>query len=73
MPPEAGFRGKLNVVVEFGNAAKGILRVSEEQLADLIVMGAHSGNIFSDCLPRGTVPPVLRLARCPVLTVREGK
>jgi nucleotide-binding universal stress UspA family protein len=58
--------------VEFGAAADTILKVSEEQQASLIVMGARRrGPMAASHVPWATAYRVVSHAECPVLTVRE--
>jgi len=47
-----------------------ILRVAEDERSDLIVLGVHGRNVVDRLLFGSTVEPVVRRARCPVLTVR---
>jgi nucleotide-binding universal stress UspA family protein len=58
--------------LESGDPSSTILRVAEEEGYNLIVMGINGRTAISDLL-LGTVPStVVRLARCPVLTVRAS-
>lgn len=58
--------------VEFGPAADTILKISEEQQASLIVMGARKrGPMAASHVPWATAYRVVCHAECPVLTVRE--
>ena len=59
------------IIVEFGEPWEVVVRASEKQRTDLIVMGAHPTRTASTYLP-STVHRVLRHAHCPVLTVRGG-
>jgi len=56
-------------VVTSGKAYQEILRAAEEQHADLIVIGAHSGHRGLPAFG-STTNQIVRQARCPVLTVR---
>jgi nucleotide-binding universal stress UspA family protein len=60
----------IGVLVVFGRAHRQILRVAEEQSADLIVMGAQGRGGISLALFGSTTQQVVRGATCPVLTVR---
>jgi nucleotide-binding universal stress UspA family protein len=53
-----------------GDPAEEILKVAEEEQADLIVMGTHGRGGLSRLLMGSVAEGVLRQAPCPVLTVR---
>ncbi len=59
-------------LVEYGFPSDGILRVAEDQRADLLVMGVHPVRSprASAHLPWATASEVVSHAHCPVLTVR---
>lgn len=58
--------------VAHGDAPEGVLRMADEQKADLIVIGAQH-KFFSDATVIGsTTERVVRFAKCPVLTVVAG-
>jgi nucleotide-binding universal stress UspA family protein len=57
-------------VVTFGKPRHEILRIATEQDRDLIVLGIHGRNPIDRMFLGSTAEPVLRHARCPVLTVR---
>jgi len=57
------------IVVEVGSAPECIVKVAREREADLIVLGAHPGNLTTH-LPWTTVHDVVSHAPCPVMTVR---
>jgi nucleotide-binding universal stress UspA family protein len=62
----------VRLIVLRGNAADEIVRVAEEERADLIVIATH-GRTGLDRLIFGSVAEkVVRLAKCPVLTVTSG-
>jgi nucleotide-binding universal stress UspA family protein len=63
-------RSAIDTLVVFGRAHRQILRVAEEQSADLIVMGAQGRGGMSLALFGSTTQQVVRGATCPVLTVR---
>jgi nucleotide-binding universal stress UspA family protein len=48
-----------------------IVRLAEEQKADLIVMATHGRGFFSHAFVGSTTERVIRRAPCPVLAVRE--
>jgi len=56
--------------VRSGKPHHEILRVAEEQHAELIVLGIHGKNPVDRMLFGSTAEPVVRRATCPVLTVR---
>ena len=58
-------------MVETGNPAKTILKVSDQREADLIVLGVRPASL-SNRLGWSTAYGVVRDAQCPVLTVQSG-
>jgi nucleotide-binding universal stress UspA family protein len=60
-------------VLRVGSPARELLRVAEDQDADLIVMGVHGRGAIDRALFGSTTQKVLRDARCAVLTVRSRK
>jgi nucleotide-binding universal stress UspA family protein len=62
---------ELNVrlVVEDGNAANGITQVAEYERIDLIVIAAHGEAGWESLMLGSVAESVVRLARCPVLTI----
>ena len=50
-----------------------IVRVAKEEHADMIVMGAHGRSGLNRVLLGSVAERVIRLAPCPVLTVRQAK
>lgn len=72
LPSGAGEWCRPEFFVEFGAAADTILKISEEQQASLIVMGARRrGPMAASHVPWATAYRVVCHAECPVLTVRE--
>lgn len=65
----------INVVhrLETGDPAHEILRVAEEDHADLIVMGTHGRGGLSRLLMGSVAEAVMRKAPCPVITVRTAR
>jgi len=57
--------------VETGRAYREILRISEEQQADLIVIGAHGHGVIEQMFVGSTAQHVVRRAACPVFVVRQ--
>lgn len=60
-----------SVRVRFGTPASEIIAGAEALKADLIVMGAHGGNFFSDLVLGNTVDKVTRISKTPVLIVKN--
>lgn len=59
--------------VEFGNIVDVILRFAQSHDIDLIVLGTHGRTGLSHALIGSVAEKVVRLAKCPVLTVHpEG-
>ena len=57
----------------FGNPAKSIVQAAQSHQADLIVMGTHGHGAVMHVLLGNVAERVVRMAQCPVLTVREPK
>jgi nucleotide-binding universal stress UspA family protein len=57
--------------VQFGRPADRIARAASEIGAGLIVMGTHGRGIVGHLFIGSVAERVIRLARCPVMTVRE--
>lgn len=68
----ASFQGSWDVAVEVGHPAETIVRVAQERGVDLIVMGTHGRTGLSHALMGSVAEKVVRLAPCPVLTIRAG-
>jgi universal stress protein A len=66
-----GFAGACDVEVAAGQPADAIVRAAEEREADLIVMGTHGRTGLQHVLLGSVAEKVVRLAPCPVLTVRH--
>jgi nucleotide-binding universal stress UspA family protein len=60
---------QLEVVVQEGGAAREIVAHAESITADLVIMGTHGRGGFERLVLGSVTEKVLRLARCPVLTV----
>ncbi|WP_420474730.1 universal stress protein [Noviherbaspirillum sp. ST9] len=56
--------------VRFGQTAPEILAHADEMDADLLVIGAHGGNFFSDLLLGNTADKLTHLCRRPLLVVK---
>ena len=68
MPPS--FTGVWKPKVVAGDPADAIVRMAEELEVDLIVMGTHGRTGLQHVLLGSVAEKVVRLALCPVLTVR---
>ncbi len=64
------FQGAWEADVATGSPAETIVRIAQERGADLIVMGTQGRTGLSHVLLGSVAEKVVRLAPCPVLTVR---
>jgi nucleotide-binding universal stress UspA family protein len=64
------FAGAWQVAVAVGHPAEAIVHVARERNADLIVMGTHGRTGLQHVLLGSVAEKVVRLAPCPVMTVR---
>jgi nucleotide-binding universal stress UspA family protein len=58
--------------VQMGARHEEIIRTAEEEHAGMIVMGTHGRSGLNRALLGSVTERVIRLARCPVLTVRQA-
>ncbi len=65
------YKGPWEVEVTIGQPADGIVRVAQERGADLIVMSTHGRTGLQHVLLGSVAEKVVRLAPCPVLTVKN--
>ena len=65
------FRGAWDAEIAAGHPADTIVRIAQERGADLIVMGTHGRTGLQHVLLGSVAEKVVRLAPCPVLTVRR--
>jgi nucleotide-binding universal stress UspA family protein len=70
--PDA-FRGAWEADIADGQPADTILRIAQDRRADLIVMGTHGRTALQHVLLGSVAEKVVRLAPCPVLTVRNKR
>lgn len=70
LPPDKNVRYEHKLVM--GTAADDIVRVAEEEHADLIVIGTHGRTGLLRVLMGSVAESVMRLAQCPVLTVKQA-
>jgi nucleotide-binding universal stress UspA family protein len=69
--PQTREYARVDQRVETGKAYREILRVADEQRADLIVIGAHGHGVIERLFVGSTAQHVVRRAPCPVLVVRQ--
>lgn len=69
--PEA-FRGTWQVEIAVGRPADTIVRLARERNVDLIVMATHGRTGLEHVVMGSVAEKVVRLAPCPVLTVKGG-
>ena len=69
--PETREYARVEQRVETGKAYREILRVADEQQADVIVIGAHGHGVIEQMFVGSTAQHVVRRAACPVLVVRQ--
>jgi nucleotide-binding universal stress UspA family protein len=69
VPPDAG---AVTTEVRAGGAAAQILETAREQKADLIVMGTRGRTGLAHVIMGSVAERVVRLAPCPVLTLRAA-
>jgi nucleotide-binding universal stress UspA family protein len=62
----------VDTVQTTGKPYREILRVAEEQQADLLVVGVHGRSAIDRLLFGSTAQHLVRQAACPVLTLRKG-
>ena len=67
------FQGAWEADVATGSPAETIVCIAQERSADLIVMGTQGRTGLSHVLLGSVAAKVVRLAPCPVLTVRYGR
>ena len=71
VPPQ--FTGHWDADVAQGEPAEAIVRLAGERAVDLIVMGTHGRTSLQHVLLGSVAEKVVRLAPCPVLTVKSQK
>jgi nucleotide-binding universal stress UspA family protein len=72
IPDEARAYCKVDTLVTTGKAYREILRVAEQREAGLLVVGIHGRGPLDRLLFGSTAQHLVRLASCPVLTLRKG-
>jgi nucleotide-binding universal stress UspA family protein len=71
IPEDAKTYCKVDTLVTTGKAYREILRVAEERKAGLVVVGIHGRGAIDRLLFGSTTQHLVRLATCPVLTLRK--
>lgn len=56
-----------------GTAADDVVRIAEEEKADLIVIGTHGRTGLMRVLMGSVAESIMRLAKSPVLTIKQGE
>jgi nucleotide-binding universal stress UspA family protein len=64
---------KARLLLLHGNPAKEIAQAAAREQADLIIVGTHGRGAIAHLLLGSVAEKVVRLAPCPVLTVRPGE
>jgi universal stress protein A len=64
------FQGTWDVEIAIGRPAEAIIRLAQERQVDLIVMATHGRTGLEHVLLGSVAEKVVRLAPCPVLTVK---
>lgn len=70
VPPDKSVRYEHRLAM--GTAADDIVRVADEEGADLIVIGTHGRTGLMRVLMGSVAESVMRLATCPVMTVKQA-
>ncbi len=63
---------KVQIVMRQGNVVREILAQADDSRADLVVIGSHGRSGVQRLVLGSVAEKVLRLAPCPVLTIRRG-
>jgi universal stress protein A len=70
VPPDSSVRFEHKLVM--GTAADDVVRIADEEHADLIVIGTHGRTGLMRVLMGSVAESIMRLAQCPVLTVKQA-
>lgn len=70
VPPDPSIRYEHRLVM--GVASDDIVRLADDEHADLIVIGTHGRTGLKRVLMGSVAESVMRLATCPVLTIKEA-
>jgi len=68
---EGLIRDRLSLVVLHGHPADAIVRFAHDQTNDLLVIATHGRTGWRRSVFGSVAERVIRLARCPVLTIRD--
>jgi nucleotide-binding universal stress UspA family protein len=68
---ELATRVVIHPIIAHGDVAEQILRAAEEQAVDMIVIATHGRTGWRHLVFGSVAEKIVRLARCPVLTVRQ--
>jgi universal stress protein A len=68
----SGKAGEITTEVRTGHVARAVLEFAKEKVIDLIVMGTHGRTGLAHVVMGSVAERVVRLAPCPVLTLRAG-
>ena len=71
VPPLVGTGLRTERRIRHGKPYVEILRVADEEHADVIVIGVHGRNVAGMALFGSTTNQVVRHAKCPVLTLKQ--
>ena len=69
----SAFQGPWDVEVAMGQPAEAIVRIARERKTDLIVMSTHGRTGLQHVLMGSVAEKVVRLAPCPVLTIKHRR
>ena len=72
LDPELRQAGAIPVVLTSSRPASAILSYAADAKVDLIVAGTHGRTGFADLFMGSVAQQLVRLAACPVLTLRQG-
>ena len=65
--------GEAMHVIRYGDASREIVRIAREEEADVIVIATHGLTGWRHLVFGSVAEKVVRLAECPVLTIRVGE
>jgi nucleotide-binding universal stress UspA family protein len=72
IPEDARAYCTIDTVMPIGKAYREILRVADDRKANLLVIGVHGRGAVDRMLFASTAQQLVRMASCPVLTLRKG-
>lgn len=71
VPPDKSVKFEHRLIM--GTAAEDVVRLAEEEKADLIVIGTHGRTGLMRVLMGSVAESIMRGAKCPVLTVKQAQ